>query len=136
MVDHFNVSASIIWKYVDIVRDVFIDKDKLFNKYIDIPSRNWLKLIIQKLSELIGLPNICGSIDGTHIPLANLPSKKVTHAHNDFYEKKNSIVLFYNGCVVETSGFEMCVGQPRGVHDGGQLKVFNLYKQLKDQEIL
>jgi hypothetical protein len=33
----------------------------------------------------------------------------VTRAHNDFYEKKISIVLFYKGCVVETSGFEMCV---------------------------
>jgi hypothetical protein len=55
------------------------------------------------------LPNICGSIDGTHIPLTDFPRKKVTRAHNDFYEKKISIVLFYKGCVVETSGFEMCV---------------------------
>ncbi len=30
-------------------------------------------------------------------------------AHNDFYAKKNSIVLFYKGCVVETSGFRICV---------------------------
>ncbi len=107
MVDHFNVSASTIWKYVDVVCDVFIDRNKLFNKYINIPSRNWLRLVIQKKYELIGLPNICGSIGGTHIPLIDLPSKKVTRAQN-LWEKK-SIVLFYKGCVVETSGFEMCV---------------------------
>jgi hypothetical protein len=55
------------------------------------------------------LPNICGSIGGTHIPLVDLPSKKVTHAHNYIYEKKKSIIFFYKGCVVEISGFEMCV---------------------------
>lgn len=49
-----------------------------------------------------------------------------------FLWKKVSIVLFYKGCVVETSGFEMCVGQSRGDHDGGQFKVYNLYKRLKD----
>jgi hypothetical protein len=30
----------------------------------------------------------------------------------------------------------VCVRQPGGVHDGGQFKVFNLYKQLRDWEIL
>jgi hypothetical protein len=30
----------------------------------------------------------------------------------------------------------VCVGQPRGVLDGGQFKVYSSYKQLRDQKIL
>jgi hypothetical protein len=44
--------------------------------------------MIQEFHELTSLPNICGSIDGTHIPSANLPSKKVTLAQSDFFNIK------------------------------------------------
>ncbi len=106
MVNHFNAGASTIWKYVDIVCDV------LFNKYIDIPSRNWLRLIIQKNYELIGLPNICGSKDGIHIPLANFPNKKVT------WEKKIHGIVLQGVCGGNKWFQNVCVGQPRGVQDG------------------
>jgi len=36
--NQFNVDASIIRKYVDIVCDVLIDKNNLFNIYINILS--------------------------------------------------------------------------------------------------
>jgi hypothetical protein len=41
------------------------------------------------------LPNICGAIDGTHIPLADHPNRRVTLAASDFFNKKkfHSIVL-------------------------------------------
>ncbi len=42
MVDRFNVGASTIRKYVDIVCDTLCDKNKLFNKYISIPSSDHL----------------------------------------------------------------------------------------------
>ncbi len=32
--------------------------------------------------------------------------------------------------------WNICVGQPKGVHDGGKFKRCNLYAQLKYQEIL
>jgi hypothetical protein len=41
---------------------------------------------------LTSLPNICGSTNGTHIPLANRPSKKVALAQSDFIIEKNSII--------------------------------------------
>jgi hypothetical protein len=93
MADQFNVGASIIRKYVDIVYDVLIDKDKLFNKYISILLGQYLKDIITRFENLIGIPNICGVIDGTHIPLADFPSKKITLAIGDFLIGKSSIVL-------------------------------------------
>jgi hypothetical protein len=33
MENHCNVGASTIWKYLEIVCDVSIDRDKLFSKY-------------------------------------------------------------------------------------------------------
>jgi hypothetical protein len=40
MVDHFNVSASTIHKYVDIVYDVIININKILSKCISIPTWN------------------------------------------------------------------------------------------------
>ncbi len=60
MVDWFNVGASIIRKDVDIVCDVLIDKDKLINKYINIPLNQCLRDIIACFENLISILNICG----------------------------------------------------------------------------
>ncbi len=40
MENHCNVGASTIWKYVERACDVLIDRDKLFNNYNKIPSKN------------------------------------------------------------------------------------------------
>jgi hypothetical protein len=39
------------------------------------------------------LPNICGAIHGTHIPLASLPNKKMSFATIDFLIGKKFIAL-------------------------------------------
>jgi hypothetical protein len=59
MVNRFNVGASIIRKYVDILCDVLIDKDKLINKYINIPLYQCLKDIITCFENLTCILNIC-----------------------------------------------------------------------------
>jgi hypothetical protein len=69
------VGASTIKKYVDIVCDMLIDKNKLFSKYINIPSCQCLK-------------DINTAIDGIHILLMDLPSKRVTLASGDFFNRK------------------------------------------------
>ncbi len=38
MLDKFDVGASTLHKYVDIVCDVLCNKDKLFDKYIKTPN--------------------------------------------------------------------------------------------------
>ena len=95
MADRFKVEASIIKKYIDIVYDIITDREKLFNHYIAIPSKDHLQGIINDFEELIGLSNICGAIDGTHVSLAKHPSKKITLAASNFYNRKKfySIVL-------------------------------------------
>ncbi len=132
MADQFNVSASTIKKYVDIVYDVLINKDKLFSKYISIASGQSLKDIIIHFENLTSRLNICGVIDGIQIPLANFPSKKVTLVMGDFFNtKKFHNIVLQAMCDVDKIFWNVCVGRPRGVHDGGQFKRCSLYKQLK-----
>jgi hypothetical protein len=66
--NRFDVGASIVCYYVDIVCDVLCNKDKLFDKYIKNPIRDGLLHIVQQFEDLTSLPNICGAIDGTQIP--------------------------------------------------------------------
>jgi hypothetical protein len=95
MVDQFNVSVLTIKKYVDIAYNVLIHKDKLFSKYVSIPSYQHLKNNIACFEEITSLFSICGVIDGTHIPFANLSFKKITLAIGDFFnrQKIHKIVL-------------------------------------------
>jgi hypothetical protein len=90
MANRFNVETSTIRKY-----DVLCDKNKLFSKYISIPSSDHLQKIIDHFHEIASLPNICGAIDGTHISLASLPNERVTFVASDFFNKKkiHSIVM-------------------------------------------
>jgi hypothetical protein len=60
LVDQFNVGASIIRKNVHIVCDVLIDKDKLMNKYNNIPLNQCLKDIIARFENFTCILNICG----------------------------------------------------------------------------
>lgn len=76
MVDCFNVGGSTIKKYVDMICDVFNNRFFFCNKYINIPIGNQLRLIIQEFHELTSLPNICESIDGTHIPCGRSSKQK------------------------------------------------------------
>ena len=111
--------------------------EKLFGHFIVIPSRDRLQRIINDFEELTGLPNICGAIDKTHIPLAECPCMKITLAAIDFFNKKKfySIVLqkVYNSKKIF---WNVCTSQRGGVYDGGKFKVFNLYQNLRNWEIL
>jgi len=95
MVNQFNVGTSIIKKYVDIFCDVLTNKKKLLNKYINIPSSQHFKDIVACFENLTGICNICGTIDGIHILVANLLSKKATLVVGDFSNRKklHNIVL-------------------------------------------
>jgi hypothetical protein len=41
--------------------------------------------IIDQFEKFISLPNICGAIDGTDIPLVERPSKRYTFVMLDYY---------------------------------------------------
>ncbi len=107
-------------------------KNKKFNKYINNFSNQHLKDIIACSKDLTSIPNICGAIDGTHIPLVDFPSKKVTLIVGDFFKRKkfHSIMLQVL-CDVDKIFWNICASQLGGVHDGGEFKRYNLYVQLR-----
>jgi hypothetical protein len=73
--DRFNVGASTIRKYMRIALNALVSRDKLFGKYISVPSSVRLDRIIAWYVQSCGLPNVCRSIDGSHIPLQQRPDK-------------------------------------------------------------
>ena len=83
--DRFNVGASTVRKYMGIVLDALVSRDKLFGKYISVPSGARLDRIIAGYVQSCGLPNVCGSIDGSHIPLQRRPDKRQTAVVADFW---------------------------------------------------
>jgi hypothetical protein len=104
---------------------VLIDKDKLFSKYINIPLGQCLKDIIACFENLTCTPNICEAIDGIHILLVDLPSKRVTLASAYFFNRKKVPYYCVTSCVMQTKSFGtfmlanlkvyMMVGSSRGV---------------------
>ncbi len=94
MSDKFDVGSSTIHKYVDIMCDVLCNKDKLLDKYIKTPTRDHLLHIIQQFEDLTRLPNLCGAIVGTHIPLAERSNRRYTIAVIDYYNQKRFHSIF------------------------------------------
>jgi hypothetical protein len=70
IVDQFNVEVFTMCKYVDIVVNALISKDKLFNQYIFISHGPHLLRIMDGFFHACGLPNVFGTIDGSCIPLS------------------------------------------------------------------
>ena len=83
--DKFNIGVSTIRKYMRIVLDAFVSKEKLFGKYISVPSSARLDRIIAGYVQSCGLLNMCGSIDGSHILLQRRPDKCQTAVVTDFW---------------------------------------------------
>jgi hypothetical protein len=71
----YGISAFIIRKYTYIIYDVLSNGDKLFLIYVHTPTRDQLFNIIERFRDITSLQQICGVIDGTHIPLSEKPNK-------------------------------------------------------------
>ncbi len=75
MWNRFDVGASTIQKYIDFIHVVLYDKDKRLNKaHNHTFKKKHLLRIVNQFKKFIGLSNICGTIDGTRIPLVEMPS--------------------------------------------------------------
>jgi hypothetical protein len=97
----YSVGASTIRKYTYIVCDVLSNGDKLFSIYVHIPIGDQLFNIIEQFCDITGLQQICGVIDGTHIPLSVKPNNQITFFATNFYNKKhfhNTMLLVMCDC--------------------------------------
>ena len=69
----FEVGRTIIFKYTRLVCKILADNDKLYYKYISIPSDARLQQIMKGFFDITKLPEMYGAIDGSHIKLAYKP---------------------------------------------------------------
>jgi hypothetical protein len=89
--DRFNVGVFTMYKYVDIVVDALIFKDKLFNQYIFIPHDLDLLTIMDGIFYAHGLPNVYGTMDRSHIFLSQKLDKKVIIIFVDYYYRQKML---------------------------------------------
>ena len=109
----------------------------LFFQFIHTPHGDRLQSIIEIFRDIIGLPNIAGAIDGTHIPLTLQPSKRYTPMPQDFFNRKRFHSIILQGvCDTNRMFWNVCAGQPGSVHDAGQFAVSSVAAQLSTRQIL
>ena len=76
---------------------------------------------MERFRNSTGLPNICGVIDGIRNPLARCPSSDFTPIASNFFDmKKFHSVVLQGVCDMDRIFWNVCTGQPGGVHDVGQ----------------
>ncbi len=128
--------AIIIRKYTYIVCDVLSNGDKLFSVYIHIPIGDPLLNIIEQFHDIIGLQQICGVINGTHIPLSVKPNKQITSSTTYFYDRNHfHSIMFQVACDYDIFWIA-CASQLGGIANGGQFKMSNLYRSFRLRQIL
>ena len=134
----YGCGESTIQKYTMIVYQALgTADDGLFFNFIHTLHSDRLQSIIESFRDIIGLPNIAGAIDGTHIPLIYQPSRRYTPMPQDFFNKKkfHNIVL-QRICDSNRMFWNVCVGQPGGVHDASQFAISSIATQLSTRQIL
>jgi len=133
----YNVGAIIIRKYTYILCDVLSNNDKFFSIYVHIPVGDPFLNIIEQFHDIIGLQQICGVIDGTHIPLNVKPNKQITSFTTYFYNRNHfHNIMFQVACDYDMFFWITCVGQPGGMANGGRFKMSNLYCSFRLRQIL
>jgi hypothetical protein len=133
----YNVSAIIIRKYTYNVCDVLSNGDKLFLIYVHIPIGDPLLNILEQFHDIIGLQQICGVIDGTHIPLSVKPNKQITSSTTYFYNRNRfHSIMFQVACDYDMFFWITCTSQPTRMANGGQFKMSSLYRSFRLRQIL
>jgi hypothetical protein len=132
-----GVSASTIRKYTYIVCDALFNGDKLFSVYVRTPTKDQLFHIIKWFCDITSPQQICGVIDGTHIPLSAKPNLTNHIFYCKFYNRKHSHnIMFQDVCDCDMFSWNACTGQPSGVVDERQFKMSSLYCSLWSRQIL
>ncbi len=125
-------------KYVDTVVNALIYRDKLFNRYIVIPHAPPLLRIMDGFFHACGLPNVCGTIDGSHIPLSQKLDKWVI-AKPTYYNCKQTsynYIVLQGICNMDKLFWNVCCLVRGGTTNGGQFKMSFIHEQLQTRSIL
>lgn len=104
----------------------------LLPKYIQFPSGNGLKEVMEGFKDKWGIPQCAGSIDGSHIPISP-PAMN----HTDYYNRKGWYSMLVQAVVDHEFLFRnLCVGWPGSVHDARVLANSSIYKKINNDQLL
>ena len=97
--------------------------EKLLPRFVQIPTGEELKEIIEGFESTWGFPQVVGAIDGSHIPIT-----RPVHNQADYYNRKGFHSIIIQAVVDYRYMFiDICVGWPGRVHDARVLGNSRLY---------
>ena len=100
--------------------------------YVQFPTEDELKAVIQGFKEKMGVPQCVGSIDGSHIPVTP-PAMN----HTDYYNRKGWYSMLVQAVVDHNYLFHNHnVGWPGSVHDARVLANSSLYRRVNNGELI
>ena len=101
--------------------------EKLFKKYVKIPSREHLDEVVEGFETKWGFPQCAGAIDGSHIPII-----APTFCPKDYYNRKGFHSIILQGLVDHQYHFlDIAVGWPGSVHDARVLPTRNCIARVR-----
>jgi hypothetical protein len=57
--------------------------------FIHTPTCERFRFVIKKFKDIIGIQQICGVVDGTHVPLSYRPNMRITIVASEHYNRKH-----------------------------------------------
>lgn len=129
--EKYNVGASTVGKYTLIVASALAEANKLYGRYVAIPTGDRIARIISQFQQITNVSNMCGAIDGTHIKLYFKPDKWHNPSAYQSPQKPHSILL-QAVCDANKLFWDVCCMAPGGAHDAAHFIASNLYQNIKD----
>ena len=106
--------------------------ETLLPVYIQFPSGNGVREVMDGFKQTLGVPQCAGSIDGSHVPVTP-PAMNPT----DYYNRKGWYSMLVQAVVDHKLLFRnLCVGWPGSVHDARVLANSSVYKKISNGQLL
>ena len=100
--------------------------------YVQMPSQERLREIVQEFETLCGFPQVAGAIYGTHIPIL-----KPTEYQSDYYNRKGFYSILIQGVVDSKDCFiDVNIYWPGKVHDARVLANSTFYREATSGNLL
>lgn len=104
----------------------------LLPQYVQIPSGEKLREIVDGFETFWGFPQAAGAIDGSHIPII-----RPEESASDYYNRKGYYSIIMQAVVDHRGLFmDICIGWPGKVHDARVFVNSSLYQKGMNSTLL